>query len=113
MLDGWSNTHSNWIKMPTGPSLNARIRLAAPLAGCEYIFIEKRQGTFSLWLTLSTFLSVTGTKMYVIMTRWKNAVLFFRARFPHLSARKCHRGEHLCNGSLAEAGHTGVLWEEI
>lgn len=51
--------------------------------------------------------------MYVIMTRWKNAVLFFRARFPHLSARKCHRGEHLCNGSLAEAGHTGVLWEEI
>lgn len=58
MLDGWSNTHSNWIKMPAGPSLNARIRLAAPLAGCEYIFIEKRQGTFSLWLTFFVHLLI-------------------------------------------------------
>lgn len=58
MLDGWSNTHSNWIKMPAGPSLNARIRLAALLAGCEYIFIKKRQGTFSLWLTFFVHLLI-------------------------------------------------------
>lgn len=83
MLDGWSDTHSKWIKMPAGPSLHARSRTAAPLAGCEYIFIKKRQRTLSLWLTFFVHLliSVTGTKMHVIMISRKNAVLFFGRGF--------------------------------
>ena len=115
MLDGWSDTHSNWIKMPAGPSLHARSRTAAPLAGCEYIFIKKRQKNPQLMVD---FLCPPSYLCYWYQNVCNNdkpekRCTVFRARFPHLSARKCHRGEHLWNGSLAEAGHTGVLWEEI
>ena len=39
--------------------------------------------------------------------------MFSRARFPHLSARKCRGGVHFFNGFLAETRPMAALWEEM
>lgn len=84
------------IHIPTGsrcllaPFFKCQIRLAAPLAGCEYIFIEKRQEPSAYgWLSLSTFLICYWYQNACNTDKMEKRCTVFQGEVSSLISKKC------------------------